>query len=168
MQHGTSHCNWNASLTVRCDSSHPLSSSPQTGTHTADFLFDICNATIRLALPPLLWLPVTSFPRLFLHLETSPPFDPALRLNSSSPVHIRIPSESGKQPWSDILNASGISYGLYLEEEVYLTGIFISSVLYGTCRRTPPARPPVRAHFACSVYSRDPHCTVLRTYGGAV
>ena len=137
MQHGTSHCNWNASLTVRCDSSHPLSSPPQTGTRTADFLFDICNPAIRLALPRLLWLPVT-FPRLFLHLESCPPFDPALRLNPSSPVHIRTPSESRKQPWSDNLNPSGTSDGLYLEEEVYFTGIPISSVLYGTCRRVPP------------------------------
>jgi len=164
----TSNCNWNASLTVRCDSPHQFSSPLLTRTHTADFLFVTCNTAI---LPRCLLPPVTSFPRL-INVNSSPQapplFDPALRLNSSSHVRIRAPSDSEKRTWSDNLNAPGMSYDPYFGEEAHFTGILISPVLYGTCRRAPPARPLVRAHFACSVYSRDPHSAVLQKYGHAI
>ena len=70
-------------------------------------------------------------------------------------------SDALQKLWSDNLNAPVISYGLYIYEKLSLAGNLVSSILYGTRKKFPPARPSDLAHL---VYSRDPYHGVLPIY----
>ena len=74
-------------------------------------------------------------------------------------------SDPQQTPWPDNPNAPQISYYLYFEEKAYISGTFISSILYGTLKLPTHTCPYVRAHLFCSVYSRDDHYAVLQMYG---
>ena len=73
-------------------------------------------------------------------------------------------SDPRRTPWSDNPNAPQISYYQYFEEKAYVSGIFISSILYGTPNAPTPTRSLICAHFVCPVYSRDDHCVVLQMH----
>lgn len=63
------------------------------------------------------------------------------------------------EPWSNNPNAPKIPYGLYLLEKLNFAGILIGSILYGTCRISPPTRPAIRVH--CFVWLFPGLLTVL-------
>ena len=57
----------------------------------------------------------------------------------------------------------------YLEEKNWFAGHCIGAILYGARKGSPAdAFARTRAHFVCSVYSRDARCAVLQMYGSTV
>lgn len=73
-------------------------------------------------------------------------------------------SDYQEQPWSDNPIAPKIPHNLYFGEKANFAGVLIGSILHGAPEIHPPARSSIRAHFAYTGHSRDPHRTVLQMY----
>ena len=145
----------------RLEPSHPAYSVTLGSNRTAPV--DSSHIIAQLTSPRLL-KPQPRVPKSVLRSgPASPTPQIALRQNFSSSPRALSMSDSRERPWSNNPNAPRIPYNLFFTEKAYIAGSFIASILYGT-RKAPPACPPVRTNFICSVDFRGSHRAVLQVY----